>query len=244
MTTPALATTVKGKGRHYAHPTTGELVPSVTNVLSMLAKPALVGWAAKVVAERAADLRNTLPLMERDEVVKVLKGAASRSASKAATRGTDIHAYLESRLHSIEPDDLDESAEPYRAAAESWLENHVSETVAVETTMFTPVYAGTADAVVEMGDKTVLVDFKTSRAIYPEAALQLAALWSGTLWHDGGTLIDRVPIDALAVVRIGTNGEWETQFVADPSGSLSVFHALLNVWSWSHSDENVYTEEL
>jgi hypothetical protein len=244
VTTPALATTVKGKGRHYAHPTTGELVPSVTNVLSMLAKPALIGWTAKVVAERAADLRTTLPLMERDEVVKLLKGAASRTANKAATRGTDIHSYLESRLLGDEPDELDEAAEPYRDAAESWLEYHVSETVATETTMFTPVYAGTADAVVEIGEKTVLVDFKTSKAIYPEASLQLAALWSGSIWHDGTELVERVPIDALAVVRIGLNGEWENGFVADPSGSLSVFHALLNVWSWHHSDENSYREEL
>ena len=243
MTTPALATTVKGKGRHYAHPTTGELVPSVTNILSMLAKPALIGWTAKIVAERAADLRATLPLMEREEVVKLLKGAASRTATKAATRGTDIHAYLESRLLGQEPDDLDETAEPYRDAAESWLEYHVSETLATETTMFTPVYAGTADAVVEIGDRTVLVDFKTGKGIYPEASLQLSALWSGTIWHDGREVVERVPVDALAVVRIGLNGEWETRFVADPSGSLSVFHALLHVWSWHHSDENAYTEE-
>lgn len=42
MTTPALAENVKGKGRHYKHPVTGELLPSITNVLgAAVNKPAL-----------------------------------------------------------------------------------------------------------------------------------------------------------------------------------------------------------
>ena len=82
MTTPALAESVRGRGRHYRHPVTGELVPSVTNILSMLNKPALVGWAAREVAVLAATMREALPQMSYDETVDLLKGAASLTGNR------------------------------------------------------------------------------------------------------------------------------------------------------------------
>lgn len=241
MTTPAQAQNVKGKGRHYPNPTTGELVPSVTNVLGMLNKPALVGWAAREVATLAADLRGSLGVLEHGEVVTLLKGAASRRGNKAAARGTDIHAYIESRLSRCEPEPLDREAEPYRAAADAWIEHYVSDVHGVEVTMFAGGYAGTADSVIECGGRTILVDIKTSKAIYPEASLQLAALAAGTVWHEGSAPIERREIDDLAVVRIGLDGEYEVRYVADPSSALETFHALLTVWHWHHS-ANHYKE--
>lgn len=242
MTTPALAQNVKGKGRHYEHPETKLLLPSVTNVLGMLAKPALVGWAARTVAELAADLRDSLPKMEHAEVVTLLKGAASRTGNKAATRGTDVHAFLEARLCGYDTPPLDEAAEQYREAVEMFLEHERPERIATEITMFTHGYAGTADAVVRIGGRTCLIDYKTSKAVYPEASLQLAALCSGTLWHDGTQIIEPVPIDELIVVRIGI-GEYELGYVRDPSAALSTFHALLTVWHWHHSTDKHYKED-
>ena len=43
-------------GRYYTHPQTGEQLVSITNVLSSIAKPALVPAAVKITAETAADL--------------------------------------------------------------------------------------------------------------------------------------------------------------------------------------------
>ena len=71
MTTPALAQNVRGKGRHYQTPD-GELVPSVTNVISILDKPALPRWSAKMVAETAYRMRHSLSGMERNEAVDLL----------------------------------------------------------------------------------------------------------------------------------------------------------------------------
>lgn len=238
MTTPAQAQNVKGKGRHYPNPATGDLVPSVTNVLSMLNKPALVGWAAREVATLAADLRGSLAAMEHGEVVTLLKGAATRRGNKAATRGTDIHTYIESRLGRCEPAPLDRNAEPYRAAADAWIENYVSDVHGTEITMFAPGYAGTADSVIDCGGRTTLVDIKTSKAIYPEASLQLAALAAGTIWHEGSTPMEPVPIDDLAVVRIGLDGEYEIGYVADAERALETFHALLTVWHWHHTSDH------
>ena len=103
MTTPALAQNVKGKDRHYQHPATGELVPSVTNILNVLNKPALPRWAAKVVAEQAVAMRESLTKLDEAEAVDILKGSPWRNSTRAADRGTTIHAYLEARLSGLEP---------------------------------------------------------------------------------------------------------------------------------------------
>jgi hypothetical protein len=237
MTTPALAETVKGKGRHYRHPVTGDLLPSVTNILSMLNKPALMHWAAREVAELAATMREVLPQMSHDEVVDVLKGAATRTGNRAGSRGTDIHEWLEEALRGRPTPVLTGQAIQYQPAAQDWLTMMRPTPIATETTMFAPLYAGTADAVVEMDGAVWLLDFKTSKAVYGEAALQLAALADGTLWHDGTKEVPTVPIDRLGVVRIGTGGVWELHEVDDIANHHACFIALLEVWHWQHTTD-------
>ncbi|MCW2831114.1 MAG: hypothetical protein JWP31_1806 [Aeromicrobium sp.] len=68
MTNPTYAQNIPGKGRWYVHPQTGEMWPSVTNVLdTAVSKPALVPWAAKAVAEKAM---RELPLITASMLVK------------------------------------------------------------------------------------------------------------------------------------------------------------------------------
>ena len=86
MTTPALAQNVKGKGRHYQHPN-GDMVPSVTNVIGILDKPALPRWAAKMVAERAALMKGSLGRMDDGDIVDTLKAVPWQRSNRAADRG-------------------------------------------------------------------------------------------------------------------------------------------------------------
>lgn len=239
MTTPALAENVKGKGRHYRHPLTGDLVPSVTNVLGVLNKPALPRWAAKVVAEQAVAMRDSLPNLEPAEAVDLLKGAPWRSSGRAANRGTTVHAYLEARLKGLEPELLDGEALKYRKAAEGWLDEWQPEVLATELTVFDARYAGTGDLWCKVDGEVRIVDFKTSKAIYPEAALQLAALYGAGLTVDGTAphYWETGPVTGWAV-RIGERS-FESKQVADLEGSLHVFRAMLDVWEWQQDDPYV-----
>jgi hypothetical protein len=221
------------------------LVPSVTNVISILDKPALPRWAAKLVAERAMMLKHSLAQMDDKEVVDTLKGAPWSKSKRAADRGTDIHAYLEARMNRLEPDELSADAEPFKAAADDWFE-HVGasyENVRTEVTLFNPIYAGTTDLIATLDDRTVIADFKTSKAIYDEAALQLSALAGCFTLADGSAVPWRLDDGKqiiwpdLVVVRIGVDG-WEEKVVADPEWCLQVFHGLLDAWHWKH--EQVY----
>lgn len=243
MTSPALAQNVRGKGRHYQNPVTGDLVPSVTNVIGILDKPALPRWAAKMVAERAALMKRSLGPMDDADIVDMLKAVPWQRSSRAADRGTDIHDYLEHGLKRIEPPRLSPDAEPYRAAADRWLDEcwgH-AEDVETELTVFHPQYAGTLDFVARSGDGWAIGDFKTSKAIYPEAALQLSALMqcytqadgSPVPWRDAdGELLG--PVE-LVVVRIGMDG-FEERSVADSAACVRAFFGLLDAWHWRHSE--------
>lgn len=234
MTTPALAQNVKGKGRHYQHPKTGELVPSVTNIIGVLNKPALPRWAAKVVAEQAAAMKASLPNLEDAEVVDMLKGAPWRSSTRAADRGTTIHAYLEARMQGLDPKEISGEAARYRKAADAWLADWEPEPVQVELTVFGPDYAGTGDLWCRpKGGGVCLVDYKTSKAIYAEAALQLAALAHATADPDGNP---PPRVDAAWVVRIGEDG-YEAKRVADLDYNYAAFRACLQAWHWMNGEE-------
>ncbi|HEY7822008.1 MAG TPA: hypothetical protein VIG24_04205 [Acidimicrobiia bacterium] len=240
MTTPALAENVRGKGRHYRTPD-GELVPSVTNVIGILDKPALPRWSAKMVAERAALMKQSLAHMDDADIVDTLKAVPWQRSTRAADRGTDIHAYLEARLNGVTPEQLSPDALPYKGAADDWFDRAgPDEVIGTEVTLFTPAYAGTTDLIMRRDGKMVIADFKTSKAIYDEAALQLAALY-GCYTDAGGNMVAWRADDGMAmelpdlvVIRIGVDG-WEEKVVADPEGSLAAFYSLLDAWHWRHS---------
>lgn len=241
MTTPALAENVKGKGRHYRHPTTGKLVPSVTNVIGVLNKPALPRWAAKVVAEQAVAMRDSLPNLDAAEAVDLLKGAPWRSSGRAANRGTTIHAYLEARLRGLEPELLEGEALKYRKAAEAWLDEWQPEVIETELTVFDADYAGTGDLWCRVDGELRIVDFKTSKAIYPEAALQLAALYGARDTVDGFAPQHwDTGEQSLWAVRIGERS-FSSKRVENPERTLAVFRAMLEVWEWQQDDP--YSED-
>jgi hypothetical protein len=236
MTTPALAENVKGRGRHYRHPVSGELVPSVTNVIGILDKPALPRWAARETAKAAWSMRASLESLGQEEAIDVLKGAPWRRSGRAADRGTSIHEWLESSLLGEPLPTLTGEALEYVDAAAAWLERWQPVAIATEVTMFAATYAGTADAILTIEDETWLIDFKTSSGLYPEVALQLAALADCPTSIVGGDPQDTVPIDRLGAVRIGKSGEWEMREIVYPAQSLDGFYAALNLWAWKHAD--------
>ena len=236
MTTPALAETVKGKGRHYRHPQTGELLPSITNVLSVINKPALVGWAAREVAQKAWELRRSLAEMGEADALQVLKGAPYRKSGRAAERGTTIHAYLEARVRGLEPEVVDGEAKKFQAGAEAWLAEWDPEPLATELTVFAEGYAGTGDLWCRRDGRVCIVDFKTGKGIYGEASLQIAALWGADMAADGQLPPHCAQPDVEGwVVRIGEDG-FEAKQVRDLSYSLEAFRAALALWHWQHEE--------
>lgn len=231
MTQPKLAYNVRGKGRHYKHPMTGVEVPSITNVIGILDKPAIPRWAAKMVAENAWKMRASLAEMGQDECIDVLKGSPWRNSGRAADRGTSVHDYLEARALGRDLPSLTGEAATYQDGADQFLTEYRPEFVRTEFTVFGDGYAGTGDALVRIGGRLYAADYKTSKALYPEVALQLAALRYGATIVDDDGGVPMPEVDGCLGVLITPHG-FEVREVDAGRDAYEAFLGCLTAWRW------------
>jgi len=186
-----LANRTEGFKRIHAHQryylADGTLVPGVTTVLSVLAKPALVTWANRLGLEGV-------------DVTKYV--------DKTANIGTLAHYLIECNVKAEEPDLEPFSAEEIRLARwalksyRTWREANSPRYIASELQLVSERwhYGGTIDAIAVIGGKRWVVDFKTSKTLYQEHIIQVAAYLR--LARENG-----YRVGGARVVRIGRTPE-------------------------------------
>jgi len=165
----------------------GTIVPGATTVLGILAKPALVKWA------------NNLGLQGID---------STKYVDKLATIGTLAHLMVENYLTGTEPDYTSYSPEEIGKAENSllkfldWEKQYDIKMIFNEKPLISELYGfgGTIDCYAEINGKKALLDFKTSKAIYDEHIIQLAA-YKQLLIENG------FEVDEVRVLRIGRTEE-------------------------------------
>jgi hypothetical protein len=160
----------------------GPWYPSVTTVLGIKNKPALLGWAKRETAACAVRNLEVLERMVKSggplAAVEWLKRIPDHQRDAAADLGTQVHAMAEA-LGRGEPVSIDESLGPYLASyRRDFLEAFHPRFLAVEAMVCSEryEYGGTADSFVEIAGEIWLVDIKTGSGVYPDTALQLAGL--------------------------------------------------------------------
>lgn len=155
------------------------LVPGVTTVLNLLAKPALVPWA------------NRLGLQGIDVKLYV---------DDKADIGTLGHAMVTDGLLGIETDVSDftqnqvDSAENCALSFWEWEQKRIEETFWVERPLVSELhsYGGTADIYCLLEGRKELIDLKTGKGIWPEHVYQVATLKH--LLEENGYPVDRCRI--------------------------------------------------
>lgn len=154
---------------------------SVTTVIGVIDKSGpLVGWAKREVANAAVRNLTVLSTMVdasgQESAAKWLGTIPGYQRDTAADIGTRIHALAESISRGNEVV-LTEAEQPFIDHYRQFLADWSPTFLAAEEMVcnLTLGYAGTLDAIVEMGGETWLLDYKTSKGTYPETALQLAA---------------------------------------------------------------------
>jgi hypothetical protein len=223
----------------------GHRWPSVTTILGIIAKPALGPWYAKEERRyfEAAMLEVLSQPGARDPeyvltaVAAAVSGvkAADRAKQQAASIGTAMHAGIEWTLRSQLGEDAGPEPRLPDAAAwgvESWKDGAKSvalEPLAIERTVYCEVcgYAGTLDLYARVRGVLTVLDWKSGKAIYPEAFLQNvayrhAATRRGLPSTEG--LIVRLP-------KYQEDPAWEAMSVPETL-TVDDFQAALRLWRW------------
>lgn len=257
------------QGRSYDAPRTYAWPPlpphefeviSVTSAIGGgMPKPHLIGWAAKVTAEKAVDDHAIVAAMldkgdERGAIEHIKRARFADSGAKA-DRGTIVHGALEAYLagkplsqETIEaqlkearvPLNMWKSAAAMIAGLMEFLYDEEPEVYWSESTVYSRAhgYAGTADLIARMrvgGTKqNVILDVKTSKAIYNETALQLCAYARADfVGQDDGTEAPLTPngeaIQHGIVVRPTASGKYEKAVMTLTDDVYELYLACLTV---------------
>lgn len=139
------------------------LLPSVTGVLDVLAKPGLDTWKLTQFAAAARDNPEILSTNELPVAIARLSELASAETKEAAERGTAIHAAVESYFRG---EDFDPACASYVEQVEIWAAENGIEFDQHEVVLTNPDigYAGTVDALArDSGGRFCVIDFKTKK---------------------------------------------------------------------------------
>ncbi|WP_424213183.1 hypothetical protein ACN20G_14455 [Streptomyces sp. BI20] len=226
--------------------------PGVTSIISMLPKPFLAFWNAKMVAELAVD---SLPFVEqmhatagREAAVDFLKGAARRYTKIRADIGSQAHDLFERMIRGEYVGHVHPDLEPYRVMFAEFLEAVNPELLRAEDVAWSDThdYAGSFDAILrvwldKVGKPTpdrsgvphiLIVDWKTSKATYADVALQMAAYAHADFIIDPDGNREPMPeFDGAAVLHI-TPEQWAFKPVSIQAHVFDLFLTLRKVFTW------------
>lgn len=232
MTTPLPQATKMGarmkkpppvrRGDLYYLPGTDPL-PSVTSVLQESAKPALVSWAARTAAAKAlAD-----PSLSVDDAA----AAIYQTSKKAMGLGSTVHSWAEAASQGNVEEIPQGPVNPYAKAWSSWFETYKPEFLHTERIVanFAHGYAGTADAIIrDQSGHVVIVDYKTGKAVYEEAAFQVSAyLHADRAFTPYKEPVDLPQADYSMIVHLKEDGTYAVHIMPD---TFDVFLAYLHIY--------------
>lgn len=213
MTAPALAFNTDN-GRYYRHPGNSKTVPSITNVKSKK-HVELKHWAARKCADYAADRREMLATLERDEAYNLVKGALyARDETDPSAVGDQVHKWIEVFVKTgVTPDAADPAewnaaTSTARQMWKQYLNFHFKaqpEYTLSEFTVWSDThdYAGTGDLGLKISGRHALIDTKTGKSVYPDVAMQLAALqYADFIIGEGGEQSEIPRFDAYGILHV------------------------------------------
>lgn len=164
--------------------------PSVTTVIGILDKPAVVQWKARETARAILKDPDTYVvstddptyLSGLDERINAAVRSADSQRDTAAKLGTSVHLLANivgASESAVDGFQLSEQEKPYVDAFRgflAFLEAQGGTIVSSEHAVWNlNGYAGTYDLILSLRDQLWLIDIKTSKGYYPEYGLQLAA---------------------------------------------------------------------
>lgn len=236
MTSPALAVELPDGTRQYRHPLTGELAPSVTTILKMIAKPRLPDWSAKLAATYAVENWSSMEHLFEAEKIEKCRWAHERYSQERRDIGNLVHEAVDA-WNAGRPCDSPPEIGGYLNSYVKFLTQYRPEVLESEVTLWSRTYgyAGTADGIFRIGGKVVLIDVKTGKRVYEEAALQVSALAAcDFIIRDDGTEEEIPKVDSLAVIHVRPRS-WHLINVERHYDNLAAFLSAKQLYDWERN---------
>lgn len=206
----------------------GKPLTGVTTVLSVIAKPALIQWAANMACDFIQAVMTEGKPITLD-VIKEARAAHRKKKEAAGQKGTDVHAEIEKYIKLMIADQdgksmpMESYENPMVQKFVEWAVDNKVQFLMSEKRMYSPIHwlAGTADFTCIIDGKKYIGDLKTSNALYYEMFMQCAA-YRLLLEEMGET-----DFHGSILVRVGKDGSFETQERYDYETEKEAFlHAL------------------
>lgn len=226
-------------GRFY--PWDNDKYVSVTTAISDgIAKPGLNRWFLKNMAEIAARNRKKLAAIRTIPQAKewLLNLYYEKKDNTAANLGSNVHSICEKKSLGLDPGVISDEALPFVLAYDAFVERWKPEYLESECTIFSRQhgYAGTADGIVRINGKIYIMDIKTGKTVYPEAALQMAAYRYGDFIGRPNGIEDPIPaIQGAFVLHLRPEG-YEVVPVDSGPDTFDTFLSALDIFRWQKID--------
>jgi len=230
----------------------GELkLPSVTTYINGgIPKPWLGRWVAKVIAEKmvamAADPDYMIRRLQDEDGAKWVKGLPYADRDRAADLGTLVHNIAD-KLSLGEPWEhlITPQSEPYIDQFQRFWKDFNPTLKASEAPVINTkrIYAGTLDAIMEIGPYTLLIDYKTGKGVYNETALQLCAYRNAEyILHPDQGVQPMPSVDGAAVLHLTPHSYHLIPF--DTSDRIwNTFLYAREVYRWTRDIESTVQAE-
>src|SRR3990167_6616305 len=191
----------------------GKPMTGVTTILSVIAKPALIQWAAneavKYIMEHITELL-TFPIVKEnvDKILEEAKTAHRKKKEGAADIGTLAHKWIEGYIKDPDNAHHEKDLAIMTDNFVKWTEENKVKFLKSEFRVYDPdlFYAGTLDFVAEIDGKKFIGDIKTGSGIYPEHFYQMAAYRNA--WEKMGL----EKLDGSVVVNITKQGKLNVEY--------------------------------
>lgn len=159
----------------------GEVIPSVTGVLGVINKPALLFWAANQAADyfkSQVEPGKSYDELQLESIWANAKKAHTQKKVEAGNLGTLVHKWVEGFIKQENPAmPVNEQAQGSIKRFLGWVEQHHVKFLASEQPCFSRKYkyAGTIDGICVYENQMYIFDLKTSSGIWDEYLMQVAA---------------------------------------------------------------------
>lgn len=232
----------------HVHTLDGKPLTGVTTILGVIAKPALIQWAANQVCEH---IKTNCPKVEPcdasdhdyyEVTVDDLEDARTAHCKKKETageQGTAIHAEIEKLItvalagdgtigSHYKRDDHPKQVVKFI----DWAAENKVKFLASEQNLYSREWwvGGIADIVCEIDGKRYIGDIKTSSGIYPEHFIQCSA-YAEMACEMG--LYDK--FDGVIILNLKKTGGFETRQFLDVEQGAKVFESAVNIYRFKES---------